>query len=74
MQRGRGASVRWDETGYYQGVHVYERLYMLLALILLLLVLAVVGGIALNPLLFLIVLLALVVFMTGRGRSHGAVR
>lgn len=39
---------------------------MLLALAIVLLVLAVVGGIAVHPLLFLIAILALVVFMSGR--------
>ena len=41
---------------------------MLLALAVILLVLAVIGGIAVNPLLFLIVLLALLLFV-GHGRS-----
>ncbi len=39
---------------------------MLIALALLLLVLAVVGGILVHPLLFLIAILALVVFFAGR--------
>ena len=39
---------------------------MLLALAIILLVLAVVGGIAVHPLLFLIAILALVVFLSGR--------
>jgi hypothetical protein len=39
---------------------------MLLAFAIVLLVLAVVGGIAVHPLLFLIAILALVVFMSGR--------
>jgi hypothetical protein len=42
---------------------------MLVTLIVVLLVLALVGGIAVNPLLFLIALLAVLVFFTGRGRS-----
>ncbi len=42
---------------------------MLVTLIIVLLVLALVGGIAVNPLLFLIALLAVLVFFTGRGRS-----
>lgn len=41
---------------------------MLLALAVILLVLAVIGGLAVNPLLFLIVLLALLLFF-GHGRS-----
>ena len=41
---------------------------MLVTLIVVLLVLALVGGIAVNPLLFLIALLAVLVFF-GRGRS-----
>jgi hypothetical protein len=39
---------------------------MLLALAIILLVLAVIGGIAVHPLLFLIAVLALVVFLSGR--------
>lgn len=39
---------------------------MLFALAVLLLVLAIVGGIAIHPLLFLIALLAVVVFLGGR--------
>jgi hypothetical protein len=39
---------------------------MLLALAVILLVLAVIGGIAVHPLLFLIAVLALVVFLSGR--------
>jgi hypothetical protein len=39
---------------------------MLLALAVILLVLAVVGGIAIHPLLFLIAILALVAFLGGR--------
>jgi hypothetical protein len=42
---------------------------MLIALIVLLLVLAVVGGIAVHPLLFLLAALALLVFVSGRGRT-----
>ena len=42
---------------------------MLVTIIVVLLVLALVGGIAVNPLLFLIALLAVLVFFTGRGRS-----
>jgi hypothetical protein len=42
---------------------------MLVALIVVLLVLALVGGIAINPLLFLIALLALLVFFTGGRRG-----
>ncbi len=42
---------------------------MLVTLIVVLLVLALIGGIAVNPLLFLIALLAVLVFFTGRGRS-----
>jgi hypothetical protein len=42
---------------------------MLVTLIVVLLVLALVGGIAVHPLLFLLALLALVVFFSGRGRS-----
>jgi hypothetical protein len=42
---------------------------LLITLIVVLLVLALVGGIAVNPLLFLIALLAVLVFFTGRGRS-----
>ncbi|HEY2653537.1 MAG TPA: hypothetical protein VGI50_16560 [Solirubrobacteraceae bacterium] len=39
---------------------------MLLALVVILLVLAIVGGIAIHPLLFLIALVALLVFISGR--------
>jgi hypothetical protein len=39
---------------------------MLLALAVLLLVLAIVGGIAIHPLLFLIAIVALLVFISGR--------
>lgn len=42
---------------------------MLFALAVLLLVLAVVGGVAIHPLLFLLALLAVVVFIGGRGRA-----
>ena len=42
---------------------------MLVTLIVVLLVLALIGGIAVNPLLFLIALLAVLVFFAGRGRS-----
>lgn len=42
---------------------------MLVALIVLLLVLAVVGGLAVHPLLFLLALLAVLVFVGGRGRT-----
>ncbi|HEY2162045.1 MAG TPA: hypothetical protein VGH24_12120 [Solirubrobacteraceae bacterium] len=43
---------------------------MLVALVVILLVLALVGGIAVHPLLFLIALLALLAFfMGGRGRT-----
>jgi hypothetical protein len=42
---------------------------MLVALVALLLVLAIVGGVAVHPLLFLVALLALFVFFGGRGRS-----
>jgi hypothetical protein len=42
---------------------------MLVPLIVLLLVLAVVGGVAIHPLLFLLVLLAALVFVGGRGRT-----
>jgi hypothetical protein len=39
---------------------------MLLALAVVLLVLAIVGGIAIHPLLFLLIILALLVFISGR--------
>jgi len=39
---------------------------MLLALAVILLILAIVGGIAIHPLLFLLVILALLVFVGGR--------
>jgi hypothetical protein len=42
---------------------------MVLALAVSLLVLAVVGGVAIHPLLFLVALLAVVVFVGGRGRA-----
>lgn len=42
---------------------------MLLALVVLLLILAVAGGVAVNPLLFLIALLAVLVFVTGGRRG-----
>ncbi len=42
---------------------------MLLALVVILLVLAVVGGIAIHPLLFLIAVLAVLAFFGGRRRS-----
>jgi hypothetical protein len=42
---------------------------MLVALIAALLIIAIVGGIAIHPLLFLLALLALVVLFTGRGRT-----
>ncbi len=41
---------------------------MLLALAVILLILAVVGGVAVHPLLFLIAILALLVFFSGRHR------
>jgi hypothetical protein len=42
---------------------------MLLALAVLLLLLAVLGGIAVHPLLFLIAVIAVLMFMSGRGRG-----
>jgi hypothetical protein len=42
---------------------------MLLALALLLLIIAIAGGIVIHPLLFLIAILALLVFVGGRGRG-----
>ena len=42
---------------------------MLFALAVLLLVLAVAGGVAIHPLLFLLALLAVVVLVGGRGRT-----
>jgi hypothetical protein len=42
---------------------------MLLTLVVILLVLALVGGIAVHPLLFLLAVLALVVFLGGRRRA-----
>ena len=42
---------------------------MLMLLVAVLLVLALVGGIAVHPLLFLIALLAVLVFCGGRGRT-----
>lgn len=42
---------------------------MLLALAVVLLVIAIAGGVVVHPLLFLIAILALVVFFTGRGRT-----
>jgi hypothetical protein len=42
---------------------------MLLTVVVILLVIALVGGVAVNPLLFLIALLALLAFFGGRGRS-----
>lgn len=42
---------------------------MLLLLAVLLLVFAIVGGVVVHPLLFLIALLALAVFLGGRGRG-----
>jgi hypothetical protein len=42
---------------------------MLAALIAIVLVLAVAGGVAVHPLLFLLALLALLMFVGGRGRT-----
>jgi hypothetical protein len=42
---------------------------MLLALVVVLLVLAVAGGLTIHPLLFLLALVALVLFLTGRGHT-----
>ncbi len=42
---------------------------MILALVVLLLVLAVVGGVTVHPLLFLLALLAVLVFVADRGRA-----
>ena len=42
---------------------------MILALIVLLLVVAVVGGVTVHPLLFLLALLAVLVFVADRGRT-----
>ena len=42
---------------------------MLFALAVLLLVLAVVGGVAIHPLLFLLALLAVLLFVADRGRT-----
>jgi hypothetical protein len=44
---------------------------MLLALAIILLVIAVVGGIAVHPLLFLIAVLAILALVGGRGRAFG---
>jgi regulator of sirC expression with transglutaminase-like and TPR domain len=53
------------------GVFLAEerRLSMLVALAVVLLILALAGGIAINPLLFLLALLALVVFLGGGRRG-----
>ena len=59
-------------TGYQIAHGAYPRYKesdMLTALIVILLVLAVVGGVAIHPLLFLLALLALFAFFGGRGRS-----
>jgi hypothetical protein len=42
---------------------------MLLALAVILLLIAIVGGIAVHPLLFLIAVIALLAFFSGRGRT-----
>jgi hypothetical protein len=42
---------------------------MLLTLVVILLVIALVGGITIHPLLFLLALLALFAFFAGRGRT-----
>ena len=42
---------------------------MIFALVVLLLVLAVVGGVTVHPLLFLLALLAVLVFVADRGRT-----
>ncbi len=42
---------------------------MLLALAVILLIIAIAGGVVIHPLLFLIAILALVVFFTGRSRT-----
>lgn len=42
---------------------------MLLALAVILLVIAIAGGVVIHPLLFLIALLALAAFFSGRGRA-----
>jgi hypothetical protein len=42
---------------------------MLLTLVVVLLVLAVAGGLTIHPLLFLLALVALVLFLTGRGHA-----
>ena len=42
---------------------------MILALVVLLLVLAVVGGVTVHPLLFLLALLAVLLFVADRGRT-----
>jgi flagellar biosynthesis component FlhA len=53
-------------SGKDLGPNDQEALSMLLALAVLLLVLAVVGGIAVHPLLFLIAVLAIVALFSGR--------
>ncbi len=47
---------------------------MLLTLAVILLILAVVGGVAIHPLLFLVAILALVAYLSGRGSSVGGRR
>lgn len=47
---------------------------MLLALALILLILAVVGGVAVHPLLFLLAILAVLVLVSHRGGGRGLVR
>lgn len=42
---------------------------MLLTVVVILLVIALVGGVTIHPLLFLIALLALLAFFAGRGRT-----
>jgi hypothetical protein len=59
----------------FEGVNAWvflaaeRRLSMLVALAVVLLILALAGGIAINPLLFLLALLALVVFLGGGRRG-----
>jgi 4-hydroxybenzoate polyprenyltransferase len=54
---------------HYQTNRGQGKVKMLLTLAVILLVLALIGGIAVHPLLFLLALLALAMFFSGRGRT-----
>jgi hypothetical protein len=64
--RGRSSADEWIRTGREACYEQSREVQMLLAVVVILLVLAVAGGLAVHPLLFLIAILALLAFFGGR--------